>query len=430
VPNILFKGNDSLSRHISFLMNHAHGACVKYLYAMKKFFILAFVATILTGCSSIVPKSANPKVVNTTTYTKADVSGPKVSIVADLEISPVKISYSYVPSKAVGNGGFDNILNSAVQETLYKNGQADVLVALEYHAEFDKKGKCELIIVTGYPAKYKNLRTSDCRGCVGVSGVSVKNDMSAEVKSTTTTIVAEKESQSQPIARATDDAQSESRSPVNLKVADNAEVQTKQQAKAETENMGSSERGANVKTSANPAQTAMAVVDLGLPSGILWASCNVGASVPEESGSYFAWGETSVKNNYSSSNSVTYDKRVNKVAGNANYDAATAKLGSPWQIPTNEDFEELIDKCVWKWTAVNGVNGYRVTGPNGKSIFLPATGYREGSSCNNRGASGGYWSSTPHDNTIYSYGLCYDDVGFYMFWNNRYEGRCIRPVKK
>ena len=100
---------------------------------MKKFFILAFVAIILTGCSS-----SNPRFINTATYSKADVEGPKVSVVADLEISPVKISYSYVPSKAVSNGGFDNILNTAVQEALYENGQADVLVALEYHAKFDK----------------------------------------------------------------------------------------------------------------------------------------------------------------------------------------------------------------------------------------------------------------------------------------------------
>lgn len=404
-----------MSRHISFLMNHAHGACVKYLHTMKKFFILAFVAIILTGCSS-----SNPRFINTATYSKADVEGPKVSVVADLEISPVKISYSYVPSKAVSNGGFDNILNTAVQEALYENGQADVLVALEYHAKFDKKGKCIAITVTGYPAKYRNLRTS-C--AVGFSGTSVKNEAYAETKPATTTIFTETES------RSTVDAQSEAKLQVNVKIAGNAEMDTKQQTKVEIEYPNA--RGETiVNSSATPVRVAMDVVDLGLPSGVLWASCNVGASAPEECGSYFAWGETSVKNNYSSSNSVTYDKRVKKVAGNANYDAATAKLGSPWQIPTNEDFEELIDKCVWKWTAVNGVNGYRVTGPNGKSIFLPATGYREGSSCNNRGASGGYWSSTPHDNTIYSYGLCYDDVGFYMFWNNRYEGRCIRPVKK
>ena len=136
-------------------------------------------------------------------------------------------------------------------------------------------------------------------------------------------------------------------------------------------------------------------VDLGL--SVKWATCNVGANKPEDYGDYFAWGETKTKYDYSSSNSVTYGKNYSDIGGKSQYDAARANWGGSWRMPTKEELEELENKCTWTWTTQNGVKGYKVTGPNGKSIFLPAAGYRYGSSLYSDGYDGLYWSSTPDD---------------------------------
>jgi hypothetical protein len=156
----------------------------------------------------------------------------------------------------------------------------------------------------------------------------------------------------------------------------------------------------------------------------------LGASAPEERGDYFAWGEIDTKVNYSEFNSKTRDKRIRRIAGNGIYDAASAKLGAGWQMPTKDDFEELIKNCTWVLTNVNGVDGFLVTGYTGNSIFLPTTGYRDGMSLCSDDKLGEYWTSTPHRDTEYSYYLCYSGENYYVFWNCRYVGRCIRPVKK
>ena len=178
------------------------------------------------------------------------------------------------------------------------------------------------------------------------------------------------------------------------------------------------------------AKVEVEAVDLGLPSGNQWASCNLGASAPEERGDYFAWGETEAKVNYSEFNSNTRKKRIRRIAGDVAYDAAMAKLGAGWQMPTKDDFEELIKNCTWVLTTVNGVDGFLVTGYTGNSIFLPTTGYRDGMSLSNDDRVGEYWTSTPHRDTEYAYYLCYSGENYYVFWNCRYVGRCIRPVKK
>ena len=203
-------------------------------------------------------------------------------------------------------------------------------------------------------------------------------------------------------------------------------------AKAEEEARLKAEDAAKtrVEAEAKQKQNYEEAVDLGLPSRLQWASCNIGASSPEECGDYFAWGEIDPKSNYSEFNSVTHKKKIKQIVGDANYDVATAKLGKSWKTPTKEDFEELVNNCTWVWTTVNGVNGYEVTGPNGNSIFLPATGYYDGKNVNDDGNSGEYWSSTPHKDTEYSYYLCYAGGNYYTFYNCRYVGRCVRPVKK
>lgn len=174
-------------------------------------------------------------------------------------------------------------------------------------------------------------------------------------------------------------------------------------------------------------------VDLGLPSGLKWATCNIGARTPEASGDYFAWGEIKTKKSFSESGSLTYGKKKYsiEIVGNSQLDAARANWGGSWRMPTKYECQELIDKCKWEWVTVNGVNGYKVTGPNGNKIFLPATGYRDGSSLSYAGSSGGYWSSTPNEsNANYAYYLYFSSVNHSMGNFNRYAGRCIRPVSE
>ena len=177
--------------------------------------------------------------------------------------------------------------------------------------------------------------------------------------------------------------------------------------------------------------------DLGL--SVKWATCNVGTSSPEDYGDYFAWGETETKKEYYSSNSVTYGLSISElksqgiIDGDHNltpsHDAATANWGGSWRMPTNDEMQELVDHCEWEWTTQNGVKGYRVTGPNRNSIFLPAAGYRLGSSLYYAGEYGSYWSSTPNESdSDFAYRLDFNsglpNVGSYY----RDYGRSVRPV--
>ena len=184
-------------------------------------------------------------------------------------------------------------------------------------------------------------------------------------------------------------------------------------------------------------------VDLDLPSGTLWATCNVGANSPEEYGDYFAWGETKPKSNYSWSTYFDSDdngssfKKYNKNSGLTELlpedDAATANWGSPWRMPSFDQFEELFTSSytTTEWTTLNDVYGRKITSKsNGNSIFLPAAGYRYDASLSYAGSGGYYWSSffSPsygdHAYLLYfSSGSCY--------WSDsyRYYGRSVRPVR-
>ena len=148
-------------------------------------------------------------------------------------------------------------------------------------------------------------------------------------------------------------------------------------------------------------------VDLGLPNGTLWAKHNVGANKPEANGDYFAWGETEPKENYTANsyrwayveNGKIYYTKYNTNSANGEVDnkteldpeddAATVNMGSEWRMPTIDEITELIENCTWQWTKLNGVNGYQVTGPNGNSIFLPASGE---SAMYSIGLKGYYWT--------------------------------------
>ena len=168
-------------------------------------------------------------------------------------------------------------------------------------------------------------------------------------------------------------------------------------------------------------------VDLGL--SVKWATCNVGASSPEEYGDYFAWGETSPKSIYTDENCKTYEKEIGDISGNAAYDAATANWGGSWRMPTKAEMQELMDNCTWTWTTQNGVEGYKVKSKkSGNNIFLPAAGYRYASSLDGAGEDGCYWSSTPSEDYDAS-GLWLRDYTnniFYPYYRGR--GLSVRPV--
>lgn len=138
-------------------------------------------------------------------------------------------------------------------------------------------------------------------------------------------------------------------------------------------------------------------VDLGLPSGLKWATCNVGASSPSDFGEYFVWGITKPDYDFSESDLTTYQRNFIEIGGNMEYDAARAHWGGSWRLPTKDECRELIYNCKCVYTMMENINGYMMTGPNGNSIFLPVAGYRDGKSASLRetGIVGDYWSSTP-----------------------------------
>ncbi len=169
-------------------------------------------------------------------------------------------------------------------------------------------------------------------------------------------------------------------------------------------------------------------VDLGL--SVKWATCNVGATRPEDYGNYYAWGETSPKTSYTMDNCKTMDESTDDIDGDSYYDAATANWGSVWRLPTKSEFQELRDNCSWTWTKLNGVNGYEVKSKkNGNSIFLPAAGYCDGGTPSLRGSSGSYWSSTPYGTYCASF-LNFFSGGRDMNSSYPYYGLSVRPVSE
>ncbi len=171
-------------------------------------------------------------------------------------------------------------------------------------------------------------------------------------------------------------------------------------------------------------------VDLGL--SVKWATCNVGASSPSDYGDYFAWGETSTKSEYNRGNSVTYGKKsMVSIAGNPQYDAAQANWGNTWRLPTKREIEELVNKCKHTWTTQGEHKGYKITGPNGNSIFLPAAGWRYGTSLYNAGGRGYYWSATPYGgNARSAYSLYFNSGSLFKSLYYRDYGQSVRPVSE
>ena len=171
-------------------------------------------------------------------------------------------------------------------------------------------------------------------------------------------------------------------------------------------------------------------MDLGL--SVKWATCNVGASSPEDYGNYYAWGETSTKSSYTEENSKTYGKSMGDISGNASYDAARANWGSTWRLPTLDEIGELIETCDWKRKRLNGKKGYKVTSKvNGRSIFFPAAGYRLFSGLSLAGSYGLYRGSTPNSSlTNCAYYLLFSSRGVVRDNDERYFGQSVRPVSE
>lgn len=219
-------------------------------------------------------------------------------------------------------------------------------------------------------------------------------------------------------------------------------------------------------------QAAHEYVDLGLPNGTLWATMNVGATSPEESGDFFAWGETTGYSSSSNSDGRSFDwasyKWMTSGQSDWNYinkytfadgqggdgaiwysggsfigdnktvlesadDAASANWGSAWRMPTNDEWKELVNNTDNEVATINGVNGRKFMKKTDHSvfIFLPLAGYREGTDLNGQGSDGNYWSSELSE--------YYSDVAWMLYFfssgsvdagltRNRYLGYSVRPV--
>ena len=167
-------------------------------------------------------------------------------------------------------------------------------------------------------------------------------------------------------------------------------------------------------------------VDLGLPSGTLWATCNIGANSPEEYGDYLAWGETKPKTERYDWDTYTYHHNPKKLPPSC--DAATVNWGSDWCMPTREQFEELVNNCTWTWIASNENNGCEVKGTNGNFIFLPAGGGIVGFDFGDEDSVGVYWSSSLNDDEPWVLGFVSDDRWVYQK-PPRYGGLPVRPVR-
>ena len=170
-------------------------------------------------------------------------------------------------------------------------------------------------------------------------------------------------------------------------------------------------------------------VDLGL--SVKWAPFNIGATSPTECGDYFAWGEIETKTEYTEANSLTHGIYMEDIGGNPQYDAARAIWGSTWRLPSREEIEEIVAECTWEWTSVDGMNGCKITGPNGNHIFVPAAGCYIGAELKMLGQNGMYHSyKMCGDYVNFSYGFHFGEGSdnYQLDWLYRAYGRSIRPV--
>lgn len=214
-----------------------------------------------------------------------------------------------------------------------------------------------------------------------------------------------------------------------------------------------SKNGKVVNVSSTQLENGYEWVDLGLPSGVKWATCNVGAEFPEDNGNYYAWGEVMPKNKYwwdtykyangandkltkycSFVGSGNYNFTDNKTTLDLEDDVAHVNQGGSWRMPTREEWLELRNNCTWTWvTDIRGISGYRVTSEaNGNSIFLPAAGRRDDRNfVYAQGEEGHYWSASRDEDELdsdYAWEMCIYSKNSYVVQRDRCYGLPVRPV--
>jgi hypothetical protein len=181
-------------------------------------------------------------------------------------------------------------------------------------------------------------------------------------------------------------------------------------------------------------------VDLALPSGVLWADKNVGATTPYDDGLYFSWGNVIGHTgddgyDFGTANDGPYASTpgaelTGNIPTNTTYDAARHNMGAPWRMPTVGEFQELVANCDSEWTDEDGVAGRRFTSRiNGNSIFFPASGYRDGSGLSLRGSYGLYWSSSLLSQVSGYYLSFYSEGVLPAGYSNRFYGFSVRAVQ-
>ena len=188
----------------------------------------------------------------------------------------------------------------------------------------------------------------------------------------------------------------------------------------------------------NARHVGLEMVDLGLPSGRKWCNMNLGSNTPEDYGDFYAWGEILTKSSYSSSNYL-YGTDIlddGDISGNINYDAAYKNMaGNNWRTPTKTEMEELLNNCTWTWVLQDGVKGYKgVSKSNGKSIFLPSSGYYRDAAIEVQGYGATYMTSTQVGSgsnfsytMAFNYGETYGTPRMWSgndYWPFRSEGAC------
>lgn len=185
-------------------------------------------------------------------------------------------------------------------------------------------------------------------------------------------------------------------------------------------------------------------VDLGLPSGRRWATCNIGSKSPAGYGDYFAWAETKPKATYTDANyngcvdiypdglgNIKSDtiRAQYRIVDNPQFDAARKNWGENWELPTSADFAELNKECTWTLKTIDGHKGYLVTGPNGNSIFLPMAGFKENQNKSQIGSGGFYWTGDHWDAKDRSTMIDFHESSHNgSIWCYRYKGLSVRPV--
>lgn len=343
----------------------------------------------------------------------------------------------------ISGASFPDNLPPDISQIAYKHGPS---YSLEYYDSFYGKLKSFLhtkrasirniwmISAIGVVAAVAALCFLLFNGKQSGSGV-IPQDSPATVPQQTTVIV-NPEPAIEPVKK------------IEMEVADEKDVKPETKQGVSTVNAATEKYTQTVSGSA----AGYDYVDLGL--SVMWAACNVGASKPSEPGQYFAWGELKPKSEYTWTtyallldgnnkdnarfNKYNLDSKSGDVDGlyrlEATDDAACTSWSGGWRMPTKEEFDELVANCTWKWTKVDGVEGYlvysRTSGLEKNSIFLPAAGFYQKNSVLNRGTRGCYWSASIG---TYSHSACY--LGFNSslkrtYNEERYIGRSIRPVYK